>query len=223
MFLLNTGCTTGYWADRGHDAADVFTVTAGLGVGVAGRVGPISLGLMKCEDMAGLRCGVFGEFYDQSETNWVILMVGDTFSAPFAVDRGKQFAAITCLALTPKGSSTASKASSSRSSCSGGSFNVGSHGEEVLMVLAAVVATIVAVVIITGSVCLPIERSSLNQKNKRFACHSPYFTQVEVAAGFGGVARVGFNPGELMDLCLGFVGVDIYDDDLERRKQLESE
>ena len=83
------------------------------------------------------------------------------------------------------------------------------------MVLGAIVATIVAVIIITGSVCLPIDRATLNSTDKVFVCHAPYFTQIEVAAGFGLVTRVGFNPGELLDFFLGFAGVDLYDDDVE--------
>jgi len=48
---------------------------------------------------------------------------------------------------------------------------------------------------------------------------SPYWTQIEAKAGilYGGLA-VGFNPGELFDFILGFFGVDIYKDDLDRRE-----
>ena len=40
------------------------------------------------------------------------------------------------------------------------------------------------------------------------------WTQIEVAAGLLGGVRLGFNPGELLDLLLGFFGVDLYDDDV---------
>lgn len=40
------------------------------------------------------------------------------------------------------------------------------------------------------------------------------WTQIEVAAGLLGGVRLGFNPGELLDLLLGFFGVDLYDDDI---------
>ena len=53
--------------------------------------------------------------------------------------------------------------------------------------------------------------------------HLPYYTQIEVAAGLGGTVRLGFNPGELLDFLLGFVGIDIYSDDLRRRKQRQIE
>jgi hypothetical protein len=45
-----------------------------------------------------------------------------------------------------------------------------------------------------------------------------YFTQLEVVVGLGLSARLGFNPGELLDFTLGWFGIDIYNDDLERRK-----
>jgi len=48
----------------------------------------------------------------------------------------------------------------------------------------------------------------------------PYYTQIEVVAGALGGLRVGFNPGELVDLLLGWTTLDIYNDDLGAR-QLE--
>ena len=41
------------------------------------------------------------------------------------------------------------------------------------------------------------------------------WTQIEVAAGLVGGVRLGFNPGELLDFVLGFLGLDLYGDDLE--------
>ncbi|HOX06910.1 MAG TPA: hypothetical protein PK280_10950 [Planctomycetota bacterium] len=48
-----------------------------------------------------------------------------------------------------------------------------------------------------------------------------YYTQLEVAAGVGGTLRLGFNPGELLDLLLGWTNVDIYGDDLAARRERE--
>ena len=42
------------------------------------------------------------------------------------------------------------------------------------------------------------------------------WTQIEVAAGLLGGIRLGFNPGELLDLLLGFFGADLYGDDIAR-------
>ena len=38
---------------------------------------------------------------------------------------------------------------------------------------------------------------------------------MEVAAGLVGGIRLGFNPGELLDFIMGFLGLDLYGDDLE--------
>lgn len=53
------GCANsgGYFADRGRDAADVFTVTLGVGGGAKARVGPVQAGLIYQEDSTGLRNG----------------------------------------------------------------------------------------------------------------------------------------------------------------------
>ncbi|MEO0480039.1 MAG: hypothetical protein AAF196_11200 [Planctomycetota bacterium] len=52
----------------------------------------------------------------------------------------------------------------------------------------------------------------------RFECqrslYAPWFTNVEAAVGLFGGLRLGFNVGEFADFLLGFVGVDIYGDDL---------
>jgi len=48
-----------------------------------------------------------------------------------------------------------------------------------------------------------------------------YFTQLEVVCGLGPSIRLGFNPGELLDFILGWATIDIYNDDLEKRKTIE--
>lgn len=49
----------------------------------------------------------------------------------------------------------------------------------------------------------------------------PYNTQMEAAIGLGGTLRLGFNPGELLDFILGWGTIDIYNDDLEKRAEVE--
>ena len=49
----------------------------------------------------------------------------------------------------------------------------------------------------------------------------PYFMDVQVAAGLGRTVRLGFNPGELLDLVLGCANIDIYRDDLESNQRKE--
>ena len=60
-----TGCTTTYWVDRGRDAADIFTVGVGYGIGVQGRVGPLVPGIGMHASVIGLESGEF--FADTSE------------------------------------------------------------------------------------------------------------------------------------------------------------
>ena len=54
-----TGCasTGGYLIDRGRDAADIVTITAGGGVGGKARVGPFQTGLLLDMSSIGLRGG----------------------------------------------------------------------------------------------------------------------------------------------------------------------
>ena len=52
-----------------------------------------------------------------------------------------------------------------------------------------------------------------------------YWTQLDIAMGLGDGFRLGFNPGELLDALLGYVGIDIYGDDTtwaEERAKLEA-
>ena len=44
-----------------------------------------------------------------------------------------------------------------------------------------------------------------------------YYTQFEVVVGLWLAPRFGFNPGELLDFLVGWVGIDLYDDDLKGR------
>jgi hypothetical protein len=47
----------------------------------------------------------------------------------------------------------------------------------------------------------------------------PYYTQLEIVVGLGLNARIGFNPGELIDFILGWTTLDIFNDDLEKKKR----
>ena len=48
----------------------------------------------------------------------------------------------------------------------------------------------------------------------------PYYTDIRVTVGCGPAVTLGFNPGELLDFMLGWFGIDVYKDDLEREKVL---
>lgn len=49
---------------------------------------------------------------------------------------------------------------------------------------------------------------------RRSPSYVPWFTDIEAAVGLGVGLRVGLNPGELLDFVLGFVGLDMFDDDI---------
>jgi hypothetical protein len=45
-----------------------------------------------------------------------------------------------------------------------------------------------------------------------------YYSQIEIAGGILGTIRIGFNPGELLDFILGWMNIDIYNDDTDAIK-----
>ncbi|MDT8390564.1 MAG: hypothetical protein RRC34_08670 [Lentisphaeria bacterium] len=70
------------------------------------------------------------------------------------------------------------------------------------------------------------------QRGKSFSAKAPlpflgltrqpeYYTQIEVVVGVLGSIRLGFNPGELLDFILGWTTLDIYGDELGKRKKIE--
>lgn len=64
---------------------------------------------------------------------------------------------------------------------------------------------------------------SLVNRNVPWQSRIPYYTQIEVVGGLIGTCRLGFNPGELVDFLLGWVGIDIFDDDVaEKKRKAES-
>lgn len=52
---------------------------------------------------------------------------------------------------------------------------------------------------------------------------APYYTQIEISGGALLSVHVGFNPGELLDFVLGWVGIDIYRDDQHHRRRRRRE
>lgn len=97
LLVLTTGCATSpYLTDRARDAADIFTVSAGYGVGAKARVSCLNLGLLFDTEPVGLRGG---GLYRQQNGDEVadfaaLLFYGDSFvvTGPQA-DRNKTFVA----------------------------------------------------------------------------------------------------------------------------------
>lgn len=46
----------------------------------------------------------------------------------------------------------------------------------------------------------------------------PFYTQIEAVLALGPSLRLGFNPGELLDFILGWTTLDIFGDDLARKR-----
>ena len=97
-----SGCASvgDYWKDRGRDAADIFTVTGGLGVGAKARVGPVGTGLLLQSDMAGVRGGSIEKpSYDSFDVTLLCVGVECFDLAEFNIEReskdyrGKSFSA----------------------------------------------------------------------------------------------------------------------------------
>lgn len=57
--LAGTGCSSlsGYFVDRGRDAADVLTISVGVGAVGQVRLGPLPVGILDTSDVVGLRYG----------------------------------------------------------------------------------------------------------------------------------------------------------------------
>ncbi len=55
--MLCAGCASPYWQNRRADAADVFTATAGIGLGATARIGPLHAGLGVNADLYGIEAG----------------------------------------------------------------------------------------------------------------------------------------------------------------------
>ena len=58
----------------------------------------------------------------------------------------------------------------------------------------------------------PINLTSCNRNE----INKSSFTQLEVAMGLGFTVRLGFNPGEALDFLAGWIGIDLYNDDLAK-------
>ncbi len=84
VLVLGTGCAgSGYFASRGRDAADIFTLTLGTGFGVKARIGPVQPAILMNHDITGLRAGE-GVYSNLDEDhNWEIY-----FPVPISDKRG---------------------------------------------------------------------------------------------------------------------------------------
>lgn len=74
LAITLTGCATtrNYFANRGHDAADIFTLSLGKGGGATVRAGPIHAGLFAGTDRVGLRGGELWTQWSEKPPVWIV-------------------------------------------------------------------------------------------------------------------------------------------------------
>ena len=184
------GCTTGYLADRGRDAADVFTVGVGYGLGTKVRVGPVQLGLLYEVSSASLRGGELSA--DNQETvgpetgDALGLMLGRESLFKCRLPRNKNFLAT--------------------------NLNVFPDESDNLLLIPFVFA---AEPLQTPS------RTATRSRPKDQPAPYYYYSQIEFVVSLYRSIRIGFNPGELLDFLLGWTTLDIYNDDVEARQDVE--
>lgn len=198
LFFFCSGCaTSGYFADRGRDAADIFTFTVGKGAGLSGRAGPVHCGFYLGKDRVGLRSGEFkADWNNQPDPVWAGLF------DPFLLLPGGEGVSFGEDIYIGKKPST-------------------DGGEDISLLRGKRYYS--------PGVCpfifLPQTGQEMPGKSNPYLgrlddSSYPYhfLTQVELAVGLGLTIRVGVNPGEMLDFLLGWVGLDLYSDDLSRRR-----
>lgn len=89
LVTMTSGCVTPYMVDRGRDAADILTVTVGIGGGAKVRAGPFQTGLLMNQDKLGLRGGKlltadfkldeFSHTYDTSDIDLLLFSLESFF------------------------------------------------------------------------------------------------------------------------------------------------
>lgn len=198
--LLASGCTglrygsagvKRYFVDRGHDAADIFTLTAGAGVGAKVRVGPLHSGLGFFRDAWGLRGGHLGGMW--KGTYDCVLPIPPLGGTTPIMESWGWFAIFVSCAdfeqlVVPAPASERGK-----------TFFAGNMLPLVLPVL---------------GIAMNLRQADyLEESPRAYRERWYYYTQIEAVVGAGGSLRAGFNPGELADFVLGWFGIDIYDDD----------
>ena len=85
LAALCCGCasTRTYFANRGHDAADMFTLTVGKGGGATVRAGPIHVGLFGGYDHVGLRGGqLWTQWADESLVGPLAILIDPLLLLP---------------------------------------------------------------------------------------------------------------------------------------------
>lgn len=187
-----TGCATPYMTDRGRDAADIFTIVVGNGVGITARTGPVHAGLFYGEDQIGLRSGEFGlhqRYGGIGTTIDPLIVFPNVGGGPWTFWHEDYFGGLQTV-RDPRGG---------------------------IMNLASARAKQYSVAGNCPFLAIPV--LSTIDRNAGFLYPVHFLTEIEVVIGVGKTIRLGFNPGELLDFALGWTTIDIFKDDIDAKKQ----
>lgn len=230
--LATSGCTSVYVRNRAMDARDIFTLQAeSQSYGVALRAGPLKAGLSyKSPDggSVGLRGGEVGESFSADFT--AFFFGADYYSsAPIRFDSWRPAPRETGETAQPAEEvQAADKVSEDDPAADADAADIADADADADAADPLNNADPAA----AGTTA----RSRLRNKEFRalapFGTEKPahrfrslsrdddvdlappaYFTQLEISLGFYGGVRLGINPGELLDLLLGFFTIDLYADD----------
>ncbi len=204
LFVLIAGCASdeGYLLDRHRDAVDIFTATVGYGVGARARVGPVHVGAIFNREKAGVRDGELALFNvckiktikksGNSGQPTVFLPVYTKVSGEFELPFPIAIAEPKFFCLAEGYDPEGVPAKR------GKGYDVGS--------------------------AIPFVSTNITHKPDYKTFQSalyPYFTQIEVSVGIGGSIKLGFNPGEMFDFILGWMTIDIFNDDIESKTKID--
>ncbi len=180
------GCAgPAYWADRRRDALDVFTFSIGDGGGIKARAGFVNIGAFYNSDFWGLRGGRRFYFPPGQRFGDIQEIVSPVPLPVFGSDKVPWWIFVTSLDRLQL---PPSEVVDPR--------RWGDPGHR-------------------DSRCKDYQQAvMLYIPFLSFSDRLYYYTQLEVAGGLGYTARVGFNPGELLDFVLGWTGIDIFGDDV---------
>jgi len=186
LAVLATGCATPYMTNRGRDAKDIVTGMIGWGGGAKARIGPANVGLFAAFDLSGLRGGHCG---------------------PVSHDFAPYDLTLTLCSLERFDSYLLEDAKARHKTF----FSQGYLGLTVAGLGMEAYRKV-------GDAYHPkkVERLDFLPTDLIGQEILPYYTQVEIAMGVWRTLRLGFNPGELLDFVLGWTGIDIFNDDVEK-------
>ena len=223
LFCTACSCGNSCWTNRLDDAKDLVSFTVGRGWGIKVQAGPLHADTMyNYAPIAGLRGGEFFQSVPHSDDYHV---EEGNIGVPFlfanmeifypdrhAAERGKAYCAMTPLlpifVLCPEQHSA-----KFCNSCSWKRKRDGRNKSEKLPPEQTA----------QTSPETEKELSGTEESRKKAPCWNlPFdgrrawykYSDIEVTAAFFRGFSIGFNPGELLDFLAGFIGLDIYGDDL---------